>query len=336
MARFWRLLLLGCTALSGCGSEMMEPPPPPAPIGDVVVTWSIVNESDDPTSCQTLGFSEARVNLGGRQVVVPCGEVQRVEFKMVPYGRQPIVIQLFILGNVVAEEQASNVVLDGPSVTKDLVFKVDRVTGNQGAILASWIIDGQIAENRCPAVGATTVSIKTLPGSIEDFMREVDCVEGETTFESIRSGGYVLQFDLRDADGNILQTLPSGNLVVIRGETTAAPVFFGSVDTEFGSLLAQWDIKTGTTSTTCPSLSHVRLRIAIPNPNGGDTEIRSTTVACERREFLEPELAADLEYNLSINLRDQFNSPLTDSAIFRDIEIDTSSTTTVAADLTLN
>lgn len=261
-------------ALPACGddSQVGADRGPPAPIGDLRVSWSLALTTGAPLDCAELGVTGVRIRVAGLEATggglgdggtptnpettVDCALGEKV-YENVTVGRYPVRVSL-LRGAATLAELARNVdVLEDQTAQAAFAFEFSpQITENRGNLRLRWTIDTRPAASTCAEFEGTRVEIRTEAESIEQLSRDVDCTAGEAQLTGLLAGIYRFRLRLVKANGATVTTNFVTTTVVAGQDTDADTVNLSPANPQRSNLVALWTVNGSTnTPAACQAIS---------------------------------------------------------------------------------
>lgn len=284
-------LPLACAALastalvalaSACGGDDLDFKPPDAPpTGTIAFTWQVQDERGATRTCLAAGVNTIELVLAGKPTDVDCARGGARLDGLLP-DTYPLVANARGGAGIVRDTVSTAVKVTASTTTAvPLTFVVDGSTNGRGTIVARWSIEGRAAVQRCEAVGAANVRIRTAPGSVRELDLVRPCVDGLFAMDGLETGVYQLDLRLERADGSRLASILDVSRTVRDGARIETDVLdFVITARNPPRLRAEWTI-TGTPAVQgCRAINGRRVTFGLV-PSGGAVDT-STTVSCAK------------------------------------------------------
>ncbi len=335
-----------------CGEEGMGTDPgPAAQIGLVEVTWSFARQDGQPASCSDVGAIETFVYVAGRAsdraraaagdggTPPPafCGDEQRELFTNLQPGSYPVVIQVFdAAGAVLAEWSGTAVVEAEQTTTVDRTIGISGTGFTLGNLRLRWLIDGVDAQLQCVDLGATTVRIRTVPGSLTDLEGSASCIDDSIPFSDVRVGGYTVRAELIANDESVL-AVDQQSVNVLPEQEVSATFNFNIGSIQPATVHARWTVEGQEPATACADEDVEEVEVAVQRLNTLDLlweTIETATAACDAGSLDFPNILAQgiprAEFTIFRTILDDL-VPIT-STVTQPFAIEAGETSTVTVD----
>jgi hypothetical protein len=303
------------------------------------VRWALRDPAGAPLSCAALGIEEAFVAVGGVPKLVPCGDAEEARFDNLVPGRFPVVIQLRAL-RITLAEHVTNVVVGSGAPTEHLhTFDLDPDAAQQGNLRFEWTLQGMPAASACELLGARSVRVRSLEGSIRPIDAMAPCADGLLVLERAQRGRYSLLVSLLDGAQATLESLSAVGVQVDRQETTRVRLDFLAA-TEPARLEARWTVTGSAAVDACAPAGGVDVELELLRQGSPNGPIARTSTRGPCREgllALDPVTVAPgggETYRTWAVLRlFDFNQVELASTLIEPVRLAPSRTTTIAGDL---
>jgi hypothetical protein len=311
-------LLAGTVAsLAACsGDDLQFKPPDATPTGTIALSWAIQDERGGTRTCLAAGVNTVEALVAGRPTDVDCARGALRLDGLLP-DTYPVVANARGGAGTVRDTIATSVaVVAGSTTAVPLTFVVDNNTNGRGTIVARWSIEGRAAVQRCEAVGAANVRIRTAPGSVRDLDLVRPCVDGLFAMDGLETGIYQLELRLEAADGSRIASILDTSRTLRDGARLETDVLdFVVAARNPPRLRAEWTITGTPAATACPAINGRRVTFGlVPSAGAVDT---STTVDCRRGFAILSEGLAAGFVDLRLRLEHGAASVTTTTALMR-------------------
>lgn len=325
----------------GCGDQSTEIISNPPPVGEITVSWSIMEASELPVSCEQAQVSVVEVSVGGVPERISCQTESdgQVSFVDLIAGRYPVVIRLLALGDIVLQEHFANVEVIEGATEYAHAFVVGLDDGMTGQLSVRWLLAGEEPATACAVFGGDRVVIEDQPGSIAPLQEDLSCTAGQLEIDALQ-GDYTLRFTLLDASR---QPIPAGivqrNFRIVVNQTTTDLISFPLVPAPRAAVRLEWTVNGAPPADECVIVGGQELSMELFQQRSSIEEIsiRTATAACAAGVLQAGDLVASsdparLRFRVSAALRGFAGLVLTSTTV-SGVRLRAGETSTIAFDL---
>lgn len=344
--------LLAALALPACGDDSQAGADrgPPAPIGNLRVSWTLALTTGAPLDCADLGITGVRIRVAGLEATgglgdggttsapdttVDCALGEKV-YANITAGRYPVRVSLLRGAGTLAELARNVDVLEEQTAQAAFAFEFSpEVTEDRGNLRLRWSVDTRPAAQTCAEFEATRVEIRTEAESIEQLSRDADCAAGEVQLESLKAGTYRFRLRLVKANGATIATNFVTATVVAGQDTNANTVNLAPPNPLRSNFVALWTVNGSTnTAAACEAVDAGEMTLIMVAVSGqGSPDPISGPCAAGRLSHLN--LLDEGFFDVQLRLVHDAGLSVT-STVFNDVRLQRGTTSTVSADFVID